>query len=265
MPRGVSSRPNAGGGPIRTPSTTSTQRHNPLEGQRTRSSRQTALAEPPPQGFKRTESGKYQLSDDAPMKVLVREAKGTERASTPPPAAFAERTGKRYQDGGDTFEEYRAKPGSTTRDCLNTAEEVMHQKQLKPFEEDYSREKVTGDAFGGSARDNIAAVKKARGQAAGAVDDNAAPGKGEAFVIVREKEVDSGARHHAEGVWGSDGNDRLTMHVWSDGSAKAEKRQHTPDFKKYSTNPAADDTFHKSWKDAFGGDPVTTTVLEKKD
>ncbi|WP_223645051.1 hypothetical protein [Corallococcus sp. EGB] len=218
-----------------------------------------------PQGFKSTESGKYKLSDDAPMKVLVREGNGVQRPSTPPPAAFAERTGKRYQDGADTFEEYRAKPGSTTRDCLNTAEEVMHQKQLKPFAEDYSREKVTQDAFGGSAQANISTAQQARQKAPGSVNDNAAPGKGEGFVSVREREVDDGARHHAEGVWGTDGRDRLTMHVWSDGSAKSEKRQHTPDFKKYSTDPNAPDTFHKTWKDAFGGDPVTTTVLEKKD
>ncbi|RYZ38464.1 MAG: hypothetical protein EOO71_23835 [Myxococcaceae bacterium] len=255
-------RVGSGSGPIRTPR--SDNRHDPIDSGSRRSNR---IGGPPvaPEHFKPTASNKYRLSDQDPQSVLVREKKGEQRASTPPPPAFTEPTSKRYQADGDTFQEYRAKPGSTTRDCLNTAEEVMHQKPLTPFADDYSREKVTGKVFGGTPQQNIGIAKKARTQEPGAVDKKAAPDKGEGFVIVREKTVKEGARHHAEGVWGTDGKDRMTMHVWSDGTPDAEERKHTPEFKKYSTDPKSQDTFHDSWKDAFGKDKVTTTVLQKKE
>jgi hypothetical protein len=265
MPSRIRSSP--GPGPVRNSRSTA-HRNDPIARPAQEPTRRSNRVGGPPmasEDFKPTQTGKYRLNEKEPGTLLVREAKGGQRASTPPPEAFTQKTGQRLQADGDTFEVHKAKPGSTTSDCLNTAEEVMHQKQLKPFEDDYSREKVTGKVFGGSPKTNIGLAKQAARKQPGAVDEHAAPGKGEGYAMVRQKQVQEGARHHAEGVWGQDGKDRLTLSVWSDGSPEAELRQHTPTFKKYSTDPKSGDTFHDTWKDAFGKDKVTTTVLEKKD
>jgi len=117
-------------------------------------------------------------------------------------------------------------------DCLHTAEEIMNNlpgqlhsaRELEwegaPEDEgSYSRIRSKGEKpfepFGVSDEDNI---QVARGFD-GPKNKNAAPGIGEAFIILRTKEPKDDepmSPYHAAAVVGVDGRDRITLEEWDD-------------------------------------------------
>lgn len=142
-------------------------------------------------------------------------------------------------------------------DCLHTAEEVMYQKPL-PFGEDVSS-KVVGKPtnFGRSRTNNMQVAKPNRKQ------ENAAPNRGQAFVLV-SMDMKSEYPFHAAAVVADDKDDRVTVEVFAtDQDAKDSDRTTTGDFQMYTIGDATL-SFHGIWNEnpVFGDTEPCTIVIE---
>jgi len=142
------------------------------------------------------------------------------------------------------------------KDCLHTAEEITQDDEIKVGSVQ-SRVAGTADAFGAS---NSANIKAASSYAS---DDAAAPGVGQAYVIVNKK-WPGGPKYpyHAAGVVATDGNDRVTLEVFA-GTSDASARNTYGNYAMYTTGGGAGDKFHSYWKSSVFGPHSATVVIEE--
>jgi hypothetical protein len=175
-------------------------------------------------------------------------------------------TGATHPQSAD-YEEYEPSMGFLN-DCLHTAEEIVHGKQLAQ-QGDYTKAALTGENFGDSKAKNIKAAKNYETAATGLglggkapVNDGASPAPGQAFVIVDTKPATnaSGYPYHAAGVIARDGDDAVTMEMFaSDADAMdIDRGDSPPAFEMYG--PTA--TFHSTWSSVYAA-PITI-VIEKR-
>lgn len=149
------------------------------------------------------------------------------------------------------------------QDCLHTAEEIIHRVrqgnprlEFKPARVVRSRV-VTGEDFGGRDEDNVSLATTR------AVNDAAAPGLGQAYVIVN-KNWPQGVEYpyHAAAVVAIDGTDRVTLEVFA-GGRDAKNRNVQGTYRMYSTGDVGE-KFHSYWKGQKFGDDSGTLVIEPK-
>jgi hypothetical protein len=152
------------------------------------------------------------------------------------------------------------------KDCLHTAEEIINGAQLqtmsgRPATGVFSQISSTGTAFGDTEAGNIKAAQAAK------LDDAAAPGVGEAYVIVNTKWLDPSNAvrypYHAAAVVAVDGSDRITVEV-SAGARNAAHRNQAGQYQMYTTGSGSGVTFHTHWQKACFGKDSITTVIKKK-
>lgn len=172
------------------------------------------------------------------------------------------------KDGGPiaanstTYQGYVSK--KFLRDCLHTAEEIINQKKLKPGVDVYSKVAGTSEPFGDEHADNIRLAQTY------AADNKAAPGLGQAYVIVNKNWVTPSAKkrkrvdypYHAAGVVAVDGTDRITLEVCATGQ-DAKARDTDGEYYMYSTTGSGD-TFHSHWQKTYFGKDSATLVIERK-
>jgi hypothetical protein len=176
-----------------------------------------------------------------------------------------EATGQAHAKSADYLE--YAPSMSFITDCLHTAEEIIHGRQLAQGG-DYTKVAGTGEAFGLSENENIGAAKKYQKEAdklggKAPVNDGANPGVGQAFVIVdtTPKKNKSSFRYpyHAAGVIARDGDDAVTMEMFaSDQDAMdVERGGEAPQFQMYGPGL----TFHTAHSSEYAT-PVTIVIEE---
>ena len=162
------------------------------------------------------------------------------------------------------------------RDCLHTAEEVIHGRQLAlgwvaeadAMEEHdlsgvYSKVRDTKTLFGVGEDENIAAaVEVAKRSKTGPKPVNALadPAVGQAFVMVDRKPPPDAVAYpyHAAGVIARDGRDTVTLEMFARERVDAtqeERGQQLPEFQMYGP----EQTFHATWK-GYYQDPVTFVI-----
>ncbi|WP_270037385.1 hypothetical protein [Solirubrobacter ginsenosidimutans] len=209
-------------------------------------------------------NGKYRLSQNGAY--LVEPATGSmyaHKLATAPRSCAA--TGQSHPKSAD-YIEYAPSMGFIT-DCLHTAEEIVHGKSLAQ-EGDYTKVAGTGEAFGLGEDENIKAAKKYKKEAdklggKAPVNDGAAPGVGQAFVIVdtTPKKNKSSFRYpyHAAGVIARDGDDAVTMEMFAsdEDAMDVDRGSEPPQFQMYGPGL----TFHSAWSSHYAT-PVTI-VIEK--
>ncbi|MEE1928485.1 DUF4157 domain-containing protein [Streptomyces sp. TRM 70351] len=146
-------------------------------------------------------------------------------------------------------------------DCLHAAEELINNRvgQLAYGEGEYSRITTTygqgtrSEKFGQSEQRNVQQARRYPGPS----NHAAAPQPGQAFVILAS---DTGEEEmspfHAAAVIGRDGNDCVTLEVWSSpGTSTA--------FARAYTIGSADASFHGYWENQyFSGTNALTVVLD---
>jgi hypothetical protein len=151
---------------------------------------------------------------------------------------------------------FRYEPsGKFLKDCLHTAEEIMHQKKFKAEEDEVrSIVKATGAAFGAETAANKSAVMKSlKGDEL--VNEDAAPDVGEAYLIYETGQQEEGHyEYHAAAVVARDGDDTVTIEVLG-GENAAKARTSRGKYSMYST----DESFHAFWKKDFAN-PVTIVI-----
>ncbi|MFB7511442.1 eCIS core domain-containing protein, partial [Streptomyces broussonetiae] len=161
-----------------------------------------------------SESGRYAI-DPQGQHVWVRDDVPAGDLATALRAA-----GQQAQIGGRTYNQYWL-GGPILLDCLHAAEEIINNQvgQLDWGEGEYStidirsRGSVRTEAFGKSDSSNR---RQAR-SFAGARNEAADPQPGEAFVIVATKpDGTEMSQFHAAAVVARDGQDCITLEVWSD-------------------------------------------------
>ena len=156
---------------------------------------------------------------------------------------------------------------STTfiKDCLHTAEEVMHQSQFDPkIDATRSKSVEKGYDFGNSTMENVLVAKSllnCKGS-----NDNATPLASQAYVIVNMKwDKEGTSPYHAAGVVAVDGGDRITLEVFAS-SRTSYARKAAGCYRMYKTSGVAGDTFHDAWgsKEEYFSDSAVTFALCKK-
>ena len=166
---------------------------------------------------------------------------------------------KRYDER--RYQGYISQP--FLQDCLHTAEEITHRirrgnprLEFNPARVVRSRV-VTGGDFGDNDADNV------RLATTHAADDAAAPGLGQAYVIVNKK-WPQGVEYpyHAAAVVAVDGTDRVTLEVFASGRDAKHRNVHGM-YRMYSTGDAGE-KFHSYWKGQKFGDDSGTVVIEPK-
>lgn len=147
------------------------------------------------------------------------------------------------------------------RDCLHTAEEIMHGEKLELGGE-FSKVN-TGNGvrkFGESHQENIAIATAMREKPN--TGENARPGVGQAFVIV-STELNSTYPYHAAAVVAVDGDDFITLEVFASGIDANENDRNDPGrFAMYTaTGPTS---FHGVWSsnEIFEDTQPVTMVIE---
>jgi hypothetical protein len=151
-----------------------------------------------------------------------------------------------------------ASNGKFVKDCLHTAEEINAQTALKTGDVQ-SKVAGTSDAFGEDEDEDIAAATRH------AVDGAAAPGLGQAYVIVDTEWEDGAGRapYHAAAVVAVDGADRITLEVFASGS-DGRRTEKEATYRMYSTGGGALATFHDHWVANYFTSDVKTVVIEPK-
>jgi hypothetical protein len=165
---------------------------------------------------------------------------------------------------GKTYVPYISE--SFIKDCLHTAEEICNQKQFDPkSSETRSKTVEFGRDFGDSDAGNIATANFL--SLAKASNGNAAPGLGQAYVIVNTKWTASkgSSPYHAAAVVAVDGNDRITLEVFA--STRASKQRKEPgSYRMYTTSGGTGHTFHGFWNPQatyFSDTSVTFAIAPK--
>ncbi|NPD22730.1 hypothetical protein [Corallococcus exiguus] len=156
---------------------------------------------------------------------------------------------------------------STTfiKDCLHTAEEIMHQSLFDPKEgATRSKSVENGSAFGNSKLENVLVAQsllKGRGS-----NDNAAPLAGQAYVIVNMKwDTEGTSPYHAAGVVAVDGGDRITLEVFAS-TRTSYARKEAGCYRMYKTSGVDGHTFHGAWgsqEEYFSDSAVTFALCTK--
>ena len=196
-----------------------------------------------------SENEHYFIPDKDNGALFVRELARAPRSSNP------QLTMKRYNS--KRYQEYRSQ--DFINDCLHTAEEINAGRTYVPGSDAQSQ--VTGGAklFGNDHKTNIELAQKH------AVDEKAAPGLGEAYVIVNKKWLQKVGKYpyHAAAVVAVDGDDRVTLEVCAT-DEDAVMRDTTGTYNMYETKSSSGKTFHSHWKGEFAGADPATLVIKPK-
>ena len=145
--------------------------------------------------------------------------------------------------------------GKFLKDCLHTAEEIMHKKQFTAKQADVrSIVKATGEAFGSDSAENKSAVQASLAEKE-PVDRDAEPDVGEAYLMYELGKIKVDAyEYHAAAVIARDRGDTVTIEVLG-GVTAATKRSETGTFRMYSPG----EPFHSVWARYFQK-PVTIVI-----
>jgi hypothetical protein len=214
-----------------------------------------------------SQTRKYFLPDNKPAEIWVRE--GVE------PPRYCRWTGVRRKEGGVFY--YKYEPETTFRkDCLRTAEDVMHQKALAQGQvasavRDGAPFAATGDRWA-----NVPLARhyaQSRDANVSGVDPNdlEAPDVGQAYAIVETKYQDGNPDnaeeypYHAAGVIAVDGGDRITLEALATDTDAEDLEPGPGTFHIYETDPAlAPDglrSFRAKWQQYFSADAITITLV----
>ena len=156
-------------------------------------------------------------------------------------------------------------------DCLCTAEDLINDvypSSVAGTGGIRSKAVATGEDFGASHEANIKLAKNIRKTYPGQADRFAAPGVGQAYVIVSAYKG-SEYPYHAAAVIAADGNSRVTLEVFASG-VDAASRSVDGDYHIYSAVSGSGQTFHDAWwkcpalKSGTGATPPITLVVEPK-
>jgi hypothetical protein len=208
-------------------------------------------------------NGRFRLSQNGHYMVEPKSGSMWVHKTAPKPLS-CKATGATHPASAD-YEEYAPSMGFLN-DCLHTAEEIVHGKELAQGG-DYTKTALTGAAFGDSKTKNIKAAKDYETAASGLggrapVNDGASPSPGQAFVIVDTKPATnaSGYPYHAAGVIARDGDDAVTMEMFAsdEDAMDTDRGDAPPAFEMYG--PGA--TFHSTWSSVYA-QPITI-VIEKR-
>jgi hypothetical protein len=173
----------------------------------------------------------YELSENGLFAIVRGERQIWARADVAVSGALAHNEAGDRIINGQPYLEYQIRRWILA-DCLHTAEEIMNNlpgqlhsarelewEKAPEDEGSYSRIRSKGEnpfePFGVSDEDNIEAARGFDGPK----NKNAAPGIGEAFIILKTKEPKGDevmSPYHAAAVVGVDGRDRITLEEWDD-------------------------------------------------
>lgn len=183
--------------------------------------------------------------------------------ATSPPRACAEIGAGLYNFNGLSYRLYQ--PGQQfLDDCLHTAEEIVNGKILEYGKGTYTRETTTNYVFGQSDQRNIEIAETAKLYSVGSINESAAPGIGNAFVIVDtefETKPSKRSPYHAAGVIGVDGNDRITMEVFAHGGSLVNRE--TDSSLGIYTVGGGSRSFHGYWSTNYFKNYSTITIVIK--
>jgi hypothetical protein len=171
-----------------------------------------------------------------------------------------------YTGKGETFfgREYReyAPIRKFLADCLHTAEEIMlgqPQHVGKGVRGVRSRLAETGELFGSTDPENVAAADALAKKLPAKANEGASPAPGQAYAIVETGKIGK-YPFHAAAVVALDGNDRVTTEVFAR-NVDAEKPDTAGTFGVYSVSDASQ-SFHSAWSGVFNK-PVTVVIEPK--
>lgn len=199
-----------------------------------------------------SETGKYFLPDGSGNLY-----------ATAPPRFCQDIGGKDYAFNGKTYR-YYAPAMQFLDDCLHTAEEIVNGRILAYAKATYTRESTSNYVFGQSDKRNIEIAEYAKANSAGSVDASAAPGVGNAFVIVDtefETRPSKRSPYHAAGVIGVDGSDCVTMEVFAHGGSLVNRL--TNSSLGIYTVGGGSTSFHGYWSTGYFKNYNTITIVIK--
>ncbi|MFD7337864.1 DUF4157 domain-containing protein [Streptomyces violascens] len=177
-----------------------------------------------------TQNGLYLLTDEPDTDAFwVRRGAPVPRYCRP--------TGQEGEIQGSYYVEYEPTE-LFLADCGHTAEEIMHEKRLKQYQDASRFANPNGRVFGMSEEDNIAGAEDFRDALVGLHGQynpgDQMPVTGEAFAIIETAEnADgtpgnvSGWPYHVAAVVATDGNDQITIEQTA-GSSNAKPRKGYP-------------------------------------
>ncbi|MFF7633101.1 DUF4157 domain-containing protein [Kitasatospora sp. NPDC008050] len=204
-------------------------------------------------GLRVSESGRYAVTVDGPT-VWIRQGEFVA------PVLRQVQNLQAQQVNGAVYEPYQI-GRFVLKDCLHAAEELINNRagELASGASEHSRIEVQWGAgsrsekFGRSEGANIAQARRFVGPS----NHAASPQAGQAFVILAQHtpEDEEMSPYHAAAVVGRDGNDCVTLEVWSaPGNSTASARIYTVGNEGRS--------FHGFWQQQYfhGTDPLTVAL-----